>query len=203
MRRAETRAGRSARAFPLRKRQRATLPLTGVRRLLALLTLVASLTLAGCASENDSPGTTTPTPGSPTPTPAESTPTPSTPPATPTSPTPPAGPRAVYNGTHDFSGPPPAPNAPPRRENFTLEPAHRTLQVRISWTSTGPAGDVSLSAGAAVRLVDPAGAVALECTGKDDADSNKDITGAAAGAWKVEYAGSGTGKVTVTVTAAP
>lgn len=110
----------------------------------------------------------------------------------------------VYNGTHDFAGPPPAPNAPPRTENFTVDAGYATLQVRIAMTSTsGPTGELSLGTGVAVRVLDPAGAAVAECTKKDDPTCSVDVAAPAAGEWKVEYVGSGTNKATVTITLAP
>ena len=173
-------------------------------RRLVLLLLAAPLLLAGClgGGPEDPPAVSSPVASSPAPSPVPSTgpPVGSTPAPTPAAPES----RVVYNGSHDFTGPPAPPNAPPRSENFTVDAGYGTLQVRIVFTSTsGPTGDVSLSAGAVVRVVDPVGAVAVECSGKDDPDCTKDLPSPGAGAWKVEYAGSATSKATVTVTEIP
>ena len=169
-----------------------------------LLLLSASLLLAGCSHDPDPPPQPTPAPTVPTP---EPTPPPTSPPTpTPTpSPTPAAPQRkVVYNGTHDFGGPPPAPGTPPRSENFTVDPGHARLEIRIVYAGTaGPAGDISLGAGTTVRVLDPAGQPVTECTKKDEPGCTKDVDAPAAGAWKVEYAGSGTYKATVTVTQVP
>lgn len=173
-----------------------------MRRLPLLLALAAALAMAGCAADDESTGDPTPTTSTPlTSTPVTSTPVTSTP-VSPTSPAPTPEPKQVYNGTHDFAGAPSAPNSPPKRENFTVDEGYKTLQLRVSFASSGPAGDISLSAGASLRLVDPAGAVVLECTGKDDPDCRADVD-ASAGEWAIEYAGSGTSKATVMVTEVP
>ena len=175
-----------------------------MRRVLSFLLLAASMALAGCASdEPDPPAGTTPS-GT---TPAGTTPATSTPPAstpatsTPPSPTPTAQPKVVYNGTHDFAGPPAAPNAPPKTENFTVDAGYARLQVRIVYSgASGPAGDINLNAGSKVRVLDPAGDEVLACTGDT---CEEEITPATAGDWNVEYTGTGTQRVSVTVTEAP
>lgn len=174
-------------------------------RRLALLLLVLSLAVTGCFGGGGDAPPAASSPAASTPTPTPSSPVAATPTPTP-APTPAAKePKVVYNGSHDFSGPPPLPNSPPRTENFTVDAGYATLQVRIVFTAaaSGPAGDVTLSAQATIRLVDPAGTAVIECTGKDDPDCAKDLPAPAAGAWKVEYSGSGTSKATVTLTEAP
>lgn len=180
---------------------------SGVRPLPVLLLVAALVASAGCFDREDpdaAPGPSPPTASTPEPTPTptspEPTPTPTAP--TPTTPAPPAR-KVVYKGTHDFGGPPAAPGTPPRTENFTLEAGYATLEIRIAISSTaGPTGEVSLGAGVAVRVLDPAGQPVTECTKKDGPGCSKDVPAPAAGSWKVEYAGSGTSKATVTVTGA-
>lgn len=174
-----------------------------MRRLVPLFLVFALL--AGCFG--DGGGSPPPATSSPAASPPAPSPTPAPPvvPPTPTPTAPAPQPKVVYNGSHDFTGPPPLPNAPPRTENFTVDAGYATLQVRIVFAAatSGPTGDVTLSAQATVRVVDPAGAAVIECTGKDDPDCSKDLPTPAAGAWKVEYSGSGTSKATVSITEAP
>lgn len=170
-------------------------------RALLLPFLLSSLLLGGCLGGGDDPAppATSPPATTPEPTPIATPEPPVT--TTPATTPPPPQAKQVYNGTHDFSKPS-QPNAPPRRENFTVEAGYAKLQFRTSWTSSAPAGDVSLGVGASIKLFDPAGNLALECKSNNDPNCTKDLD-AAAGAWIVDYSGSGTHRAALTITAVP
>lgn len=169
--------------------------------LLLAIALVSSIALAGCAEEgggDGDDGQTTPTNASPTPTPS---PTPGVSPP-PVEPEPGEGNetsrKVVYNGTHDFASAPTSPTEP-RTEEFTVDAGYAVLEIRIVVTgASAPTGQVSFGT-AKVRVLDPTGAAVAECGGKDDPDCTKDVEAPAAGAWKVEYSGSGTVKASVTI----
>jgi hypothetical protein len=114
-----------------------------------------------------------------------STPPPSSTPTTTTS--------ELYRQQHDYATGNPA---TPVVEPFNVTAGTTTLRLNVSYEpGTTPIGS---SVNVRTRVLDPGGTEVLSCA-RDACE--KDVAGPAAGEWHVEYAGTGTARVTVVVSA--
>lgn len=176
-------------------------------RTIPFLLLAAALVLAGCASDDEEPGTTTPTPQSPTPDDTgagnetgddnmtepddnESTE------ETPTEPTP----KEVVNDTFDYaSGQAAGPDG--HVVTFDVPEGYATL----TFVLTGEKGDdtlptTGLGVNQKLTVLMPDGTAAFSLTPGSDTEEERAVA-ATSGTWSLKYEGTGNVKVTTAATA--